>query len=436
MYHRGDMADDAAGAADPTETMTPDEARGYLNYLLTLAVRREQAFAPLAAAFIRDHDLDALGLTPDEQVSLLLAAAQSFAPEPRRYAAKLDFLRQAQALLPRTRLAGSPVEAQVGQELRKTAHELDRYHEAVRVNRSAADERERIIIESMVPEYFTDVAQKRASAHYQERYHLTPEARRAQSYTGPAQRFEPENTAIHKEFEGACGPFMNARTHAFHVLLPFDLKLSRTPQEPLETGVRIFYGKPGYSFPLRYQMGQITSDRDGEVVGIDVDDPNLVYVSASRVKEPEFRYGGPAPGNAPPELAFPLTVLQHLGSLGGYVQVSCNLKVWFDASRVAVLIQGAPELLDLGLTGASGLMTRTYGLGTTEEYERAGGEPWQEGLSYNYVNLHLALRPGVESALIPYNTPIFTLYPVLSRQAVAFEDAAQASERIARGLGA
>ena len=417
------------------DAMTPEEARSYLNYLLTLGIRREQSFAPLAAAFIREQDMEALGLLPDEQVSLLLAAAQSFAPEPRRYSVKLDFLQRAQALLPRTRLAGSPVEAQVGQELRKTAYELDRYHEAVRVNRTDTDERERIIIESMAPEYFTDIAQKRAAAHYQNRYHLTPEARRAQNYTGPAQQFEPENTAIHKEFEGACGPFMNARTHAFHVLLPFDLKLSRTPQDPLETGVRIFYGKPGYSFPMRYQMGQLTSDRDGTVAGIPVDDPNLVYVSASRVKEPEFSFDGPPPGNAPAELAFPLTLLQHLGSLGGYIQVSCNLKVWFDASRVAVLIQGTPELLDLGVTGASGLMTRTYGLGTTEEYERSGGEPWQEGLSYNYVNLHLSLRPDVESAVIPYNTPIFTMYPVLSRQAVAFENAAEAGERIAQGLG-
>ena len=268
------------------DTMTPEEARSYLNYLLTLGIRREQAFAPLAAAFIRENDLDALGLLPDEQVSLLLAAAQSFAPEPRRYSAKLDFLQRAQALLPRTRLAGTPVEGQVGQELRKTAYELDRYHEAVRVNRSGTEERERIIIESMAPEYFTNIAQRRAAAHYQEHYHLTPEARRAQSYTGPAQNFEPDNTAIHKEFEGACGPFMNARTHAFHVLLPFDLKLSRTPQDPLETGVRIFYGKSGYSFPLRYQMGQLTSDRDGTVAGVPVDDPNLMYVSASRVKEP------------------------------------------------------------------------------------------------------------------------------------------------------
>ena len=107
-------------------------------------------------------------------MNLLLAAAQSFAPEPRRYSAKLDFLQRAQALLPRTRLAGTPVEGQVAQELRKTAYELDRYHEAVRVNRSDTAEREHIIVESMAPEYFTDIAQKRAAAHYQHRYHLTP----------------------------------------------------------------------------------------------------------------------------------------------------------------------------------------------------------------------------------------------------------------------
>lgn len=404
------------------DAMSPDEARGYLNHLLTLAIRREQAFAPLAAAFLREQDLDALGLTPDEQLSLLLAAAQSFAPEPRRYGVKLEFLERARALLPRTRLADSPAAAQVEQERRRTAHELERYHEAVRVHRAEAGERERIVIESEAPGWFTDLAQKRAAAHYQERYRLTPEARRAQNYTGPARDFEPGNAAIHKEFEGACGPFMNARTHAFHVLLPFDLKLSRSPRDPLETGVRIFYGAPGYSFPLRYQLGRLTSDRDGAVVDVPVDDPRLVYVSASRVKDAEFAWDRPPPGKAPPELGFPLTVLQHLGALGEYVQVSCNLKVWFDAARVAILLQGAPDLDELGLTGASGLLTRTYGLGTNEEYARAGGEPWQDGLSYNYVNMHLALRAGVESAVIPHGTPIFTLYPVLSRQAVAFAE--------------
>jgi len=43
-------------------------------------------------------------------------------------------------------------------------------------------------------------------------------------------------------------------------------------------------------------------------------------------------------------------------------------------------------------------------------------------LSYNFVNLHLQLLPGVQQAVIPFNTPIFTLYPVLNRQNYRFED--------------
>jgi hypothetical protein len=43
-------------------------------------------------------------------------------------------------------------------------------------------------------------------------------------------------------------------------------------------------------------------------------------------------------------------------------------------------------------------------------------------LSYNFVNLHLGLLPGVQAAVIPFNTPIFTLYPVLSRHAYQIEE--------------
>ena len=43
------------------------------------------------------------------------------------------------------------------------------------------------------------------------------------------------------------------------------------------------------------------------------------------------------------------------------------------------------------------------------------------GLSYNFVNLHLGLLPGVQSATIPFNTPIFSLYPVLTRQSFRVE---------------
>lgn len=124
----------------------------------------------------------------------------------------------------------------------------------------------------------------------------------------------------------------------------------------------------------------------------------------------------------PPEFLYPQAVLEHTGSLGPFVQVSCNFKVWFDAAVVSLLIQGAPDLHEYGLTGGSGLMTRTYASDKTTAYAESFRQPWQEGLSYNFVNLHLQLLPGVQSAVLPFNTPIFTLYPVLSRQNVRLED--------------
>ncbi|SVD64310.1 uncharacterized protein METZ01_LOCUS417164, partial [marine metagenome] len=47
------------------------EARSYLNYLLTLNIRKEESFGPLALAFIKEHDLEELGLLPDELFTLL-----------------------------------------------------------------------------------------------------------------------------------------------------------------------------------------------------------------------------------------------------------------------------------------------------------------------------------------------------------------------------
>jgi hypothetical protein len=37
--------------------------------------------------------------------------------------------------------------------------------------------------------------------------------------------------------------------------------------------------------------------------------------------------------------------------------------------------------------------------------------------------MHLQLTPGAESALVPFNTPIFSIHPVLTRQSFKFEDA-------------
>ena len=89
---------------------------------------------------------------------------------------------------------------------------------------------------------------------------------------------------------------------------------------------------------------------------------------------------------------------------------------------VSILIQGSPDLHEYGLQGGSGLMTRSYASDNVQTYAKAQSQPWQEGLSFNFVNLHLSLSPGTNSALIPHSTPIFSIYPVLSRHCYKIED--------------
>ncbi len=114
--------------------------------------------------------------------------------------------------------------------------------------------------------------------------------------------------------------------------------------------------------------------------------------------------------------------MEHTGSLGPFIQVSCNFKIWFNASFVNILIQGAPDLYEYGFQGGSGLMTRSYASDKVHTYATAQSEPWQEGLSFNFVNLHLQLQPGTDTGFIPHSTPIFSVFPVLSRQCYRFED--------------
>ncbi len=405
--------------------MTPDDARAHYNHLMTLCIRREEAFGPMALSFLRDHDLAQLGLTPEERFNLYMAVADSFAAEPKRYTHKLECLEKAQDLLAQTRFWEPGLARHLMQDIQKTKAELEIYSQAMRVPRAHDLRQQRLVVETDAPEYFLDIAQKRASAYYQQKYRMPQEAKTAVHFGGTPKKFEPENAAIHKEFPGACAPFMSARTNAFHLLLPFDLKISRSPEEPLEAGVRIFYAKLGYSYPLRYEMGKLCGYHDGQVLDVALDDPHLLFVSASAVREPEFPLAPPeGGGDLPPEYRFPQDVLEHTGSLGPFVQVSCKFKVWFDASVVSLLIQGAPDLHEYGLLGGSGLMTRTYASDKTAAYTESFRQPWQDGLSYNFVNLHLQLLPGAESALVPFNTPIFTLYPVLARQHVRIEDRA------------
>ena len=403
--------------------MTPEDARAYLNYLLTLHLRQEEAFGPLSLAFIKDHDLSQLGLLPEEQFNLLMATATVFSAEPKRYTMKQELLQKARQILPQTRYQDPELERDLTHLINKTQSDLQRYTEAMKVSRPQNLDRQTLIVETDCPEYFLDKAQKRASAYYQEKYRLTKEAKTAQHFGGTPKKFEPENAAIHKEFPGACAPFMNARTNAFHLLLPFDVKISRSPEDPLEAGIRIYYRKMGYSYPLRYEMGKLCSYHDGQVLDVDLYDPNLIFVSFSAVKDQEFPVQhSPTDPGIPPELTFPMAVLEHTGSLGPFIQISCNFKVWFDAAIVSLLIQAAPDLPEYGLQGGTGLMTRTYASDKVESYVQNLSQPWQNGLSFNFVNLHLQLSPGRESAIVPFGTPIFSVYPVLNRQCYRYVD--------------
>ena len=407
--------------------MTPEDARAQFNYLMTLCIRKAESFGPLAMAFLKEHNVDQLGLTPEEQFNLLMATADAFAEEPKRYNHKLECLQKAAQVLQHTQYANPDLVRHLRQEIQKTSAEWDLYNDAMRATRSSpvtpALDKHRIIVETDLPDYFLQTAQKRSAAYFQNKFKLTKEAKVAQNFSGPTRKFEPENMAVHKEFAGACAPFMSARTAALHLMLPFDLKISRIPDDPLEGALRIWYATMGYSFPLRYEMGKLCSFYDDTVLDIPLDDPSLLFVSVSPVKEAELgAIERSLPDDVPPDIGLARTFLDGTNSLGPYIQVACNFRVWFDSTAISLLIQGAPDLHEYGLQGAAGLLTRTYATEKVHAYAPAAKQSWQEGLSFNFVNMHLQLLPGVTTAMVPYSTPIFSVFPVLNRQSYRFED--------------
>lgn len=407
--------------------MTPDEARAHYNFLLTLCIRKAETFGPLAFAFIKDHNFNALGLTPEEQFNLLVATAEAVADEPKRYTHKLDCLQKALEILPSTSFFDPDLARQIQQDIQRLKAELDLYATAMKPERAGSGSGtlpQRIIIETDMPDYFLTIAQQRAAAYFQEKYRLTKESKIAQHFTSPTRKFEPDTTAVHKEFPGACAPFVAARTGAWHVMLPFDLKISRSPEDPLDAALRIWYAKTGYSFPLRYEMGRLCSYYDDQVLDLDMMDPHLLFVSVSPLKEKNLGTVHRAvPEDVPFEIGLPRAFLDGTNSLGPYVQVGCNIKVWFDANAVSLLVQGAPDLHEYGLEGGAGLLTRTYASEKIAAYAGAGSQQWQEGLSFNFVNMHLQLLPQMMTAIIPANTPIFSLYPVTARGQYQLTDA-------------
>lgn len=407
--------------------MTADEARAHYNFLLTLYIRKAETFGPMAFAFLKDESLERTGLTPEEQFTLYTAVAEAFADEPKRYTHKLDCLQKAADVLPHTSFFDPGLARQIHQDILRLRAELDIYTAAMRPERAGMDRMagaHRIIVETDMPDYFLTTAQQRASAYYQSKYRLTKESKIAQHFSGPTRRFEPDASAVHKEFPGACAPFVSARTGAWHVMLPFDLKISRQPDDPLDAGLRIWYAKVGYSFPLRYEMGRLCSFYDDQVLEIAMNDPHLLFVSVSPLKEQNLGSVARAvASDVPFEVGLPRAFLDGTNTLGPYVQISCNIKMWFDAAVVNLLVQGAPDLHEYGLEGGAGLLTRTYASEKTAAYAGVGARPWQHGLSFNFVNMHLHLLPESTTALVPANTPIFSLYPVVARSQFELTDA-------------
>jgi hypothetical protein len=408
--------------------MTPQEVRAHYNFLLTLYIRKAETFGPLAFAFVKDHGLETSGLTPEEQFTLYTAIAEAFADEPKRYTHKLDCLQKAVDILPQTGFFDPGLSRQIHQDILRLRTELDLYTAAMKPERAAGDlstAARHIIIETDMPDYFLTTAQQRASTYYQAKFRLTKESKIAQHFSGPTRQFEPETTAVHKEFPGACAPFVFARTGAWHVMLPFDLKISRTPEDPLDAGLRIWYAKIGYSFPLRYEMGRLCSYYDDQVLEIEMNDPHLLFVSVSPLKERDDlgTVDRTVASDVPFEIGLPRAFLDGTNTLGPYVQISCNIKVWFDAAAVNLLVQGAPDLHEYGVEGGAGLLTRTYASEKTAAYAGVGSRPWQQGLSFNFVNMHLQLLPDVTTAVIPANTPIFSLYPTVARGQFEMTDA-------------
>ena len=113
------------------ENIDLQEARSYVNYLLTLSIRREEAFGALAFTFIKENDMKALGLLPEEQFNLLMAIIQAFAPEPKRYTQKLELLKRAKELQKQTRYSNPELIRQLEFDTLKTQAELDIYDEAI-----------------------------------------------------------------------------------------------------------------------------------------------------------------------------------------------------------------------------------------------------------------------------------------------------------------
>src|SRR5256885_51989 len=139
-------------------------------------------------------------------------------------------------------------------------------------------------------------------------------------------------------------------------------------------------------------VGKLCSYFGDEVLDIPLDDPNLLFVSVSEVKETELGAVERALAqDVPPEVGLARAFLEGSNTLGPYVQIVCNVKVWFDASNVSLLLLGAPDLPEYGHIGPP-LQLEQAGL-THHFAVRLG----RHGVGYDAVHVHVLLGAALDA---------------------------------------
>lgn len=83
-------------------------------------------------------------------------------------------------------------------------------------------------------------------------------------------------------------------------------------------------------------MGRFCSDYGDQVLDPDMTDPHLLFVSVPPLKERQLGTVDRAVStDIPFEDTLPRALLDGSTTLGSYVQIVCNIQVWFDATAVS-----------------------------------------------------------------------------------------------------
>ena len=98
-------------------------------------------------------------------------------------------LNRARELVDKTTYNDPQLTRQIEQDIKKTTAELNIYNEAMRPAKTGGEEKQRLVVQTDAPEYFLDIAQKRASAYYQNKFGLDKEEKTAQHFGGGPRKF-------------------------------------------------------------------------------------------------------------------------------------------------------------------------------------------------------------------------------------------------------